>query len=133
MVEKIKESFETGNGFMAKNEFKITKLTKDICVMEIKNREEFLNPYGIVHGGILFGSADSAAGALACMSGKMPVTLNASMNYLSMCKGSKIIVEATILKQGNNIGYYNVNIYDEEKKLVAQANVNMYLKDYEKK
>jgi acyl-CoA thioesterase len=101
--------------------------------MQVDVKEEFLNPYGFVHGGILFGIADSVSGALACMTGKAPVTTSASMNYLSSCKGNKIIAEATALKVGHNIGYYDVKIYDEEKKLVAQANVNMYLKDYEKK
>ena len=132
MEEKIIEIFEKGKGFMPNSGFKITKLTEDICVMEANIKEEFLNPYDMVHGGMLFGISDACAGALACMSGKTPITTTSSINFLSPCKGNKMIAEATVLKLGNNIGYYNVNVYDENKVLVAQSNVNMYLKEYKK-
>ena len=132
MEEQIIEAFNNGKGFMVDNGFKVTKLTDKVAIMEAKIKDNFLNPYGIVHGGILFGMADSVSGALACMSGKSPVTTSASMNYLNACKGTKIIAEATVLKLGKNIGYYNVNVYDDKKTLVAQANVNMYLLDNSK-
>ena len=79
---------------------------------------------GICHGGLLFGIADTAAGALAFTRGKA-VTTSANMNYLRSAK-NKIIATATIVKVGKNIGYYLVEIMDEKDNLVAISTVNMF-------
>ena len=94
--------------------------------MEYKVKPNGLNPYGIVHGGVLFGLADTCAGTLAFMSGNTPVTTSANINYLNKAGGSKLKAEATILKEGKKIGYYNVNIYDDNNILIANSTVNMY-------
>ena len=129
MQDKIIESFNKSEGFIKENGYKIIELDSNHCLMEYKIKKDGLNPYGIVHGGVLFGLADTCAGALAFMSGNIPLTTNSNINYLSQATGNKILAEATILKLGNKIGYYNVNIYNDNKELVAQANVNMYLKE----
>lgn len=129
MESKIIGAFNSGEGFIKENGFKIIELNSEHCLMEYKIKKDGLNPYGIVHGGIIFGLADTCAGALSFMSGKIPLTTSSNINYLSQVSGDKIIAEATILKEGNKIGYYNVNIYNDNKELVAQANINMYLKE----
>jgi acyl-CoA thioesterase len=128
MKDKIENAFNSG--FIKENAFKIIELTKEKCIMEYTIKEDGLNPYGIVHGGILFGLADTCAGALATMSEKLPLTTSANMNYLSKSTGKKLIATSTILKEGNKIGYYNVEIIDDKKVLVASASVNMYFTNY---
>ena len=127
MKDKIIEGFEKSNGFKKTHGFKIVELTSEHCLMKYEVKESGLNPYGIVHGAVIFGLADTCAGALAFMSGKTPLTTNSNINYLSEAKGKELIAEATILKEGNKIGYYTVNVYDENKTLIAVSNVNMYL------
>lgn len=129
MENQIVEAFNKGEGFIKANGFKIIELNSTHCLMEYKIKKDGLNPYGIVHGGLLFGLADTCAGALAFMSGNIPLTTNSNINFLKQATGTKLIAEATILKEGNKIGYYNVNIYDDRDKLVAQSNVNMYFKE----
>ena len=129
MKEKIIEFTSKDDGFTKKNGLKITDLTNEHCIMEYKIKKDGLNPFGIVHGGILFGLADTCAGTLSVMNGKMPLTTSGNINYLNKATGVKLIAEATILKEGNKIGYYNVDIYNDEKVLVAQANINMYFSD----
>ena len=126
MKDKIIDGINNSKGFIKNNNFKIIELTKEHCIMEYKIKENGLNPYGIVHGGIIFGLADTCAGTLAFMSGNTPVTTNANINYLNKAQGSKLIAEATILKEGKKIGYYNVNIYDDNNVLIANSTVNMY-------
>ena len=130
MKEKVIKEFEKDNGFIYKNNFKIIELDDNHCKMEYKIRKDGLNPIDIVHGGILFGLADTCAGALACMSGKFPLTTSSNINYLSQAKGKKIYAIANILKVGNNIGYYTVDIFDDSNKKVANATVNMYFTNY---
>ena len=116
------------SGFIKDNDFKIINLTDTECSLEYKVKESGLNPIGIVHGGLLFGFADTTAGTLACMTGKFPLTINSSISYLNQAKCEKLISKATILKQGNSIGYYNVDIFDEKNTLICTCNVTMYMK-----
>ena len=128
MEDKIIESFNSAKGYIKANGFKIVELDKEHCKMKYEVSEDGLNPYGIVHGGIMFGLADNCAGALAFMSGNTPLTTSSNINYLNKATGKELIAKATILKEGNKIGYYNVDIYDDNKVLVASASVNMYFR-----
>ena len=130
MKDKIAKIMD--NGFYKNNGFDVVELTKEKCIMEYQIKESGLNPYNIVHGGIMFGLADTCAGVLSSVGGRIPVTTNANINYLKEANGSKLLAEATILKEGNKLGYYNVNIYNDQNELVAQANVNMYFISKEK-
>ena len=130
MKERIIDGFKNDTGFIKHNSFKLKSITKNKCIVEYDIKKEGLNTIKIVHGGLLFGLADSAAGALACMSGKFPVTINSSIHYLNTAKGKKLIAVAGILKKGNNIGYYKVDIFDENKLLLCTCNIDMYLKEY---
>jgi uncharacterized protein (TIGR00369 family) len=62
------------------------------------------------------------------MTGKFPLTINSSISYLNQAKCEKLISKATILKQGNNIGYYKVDVFDENNTLICTCNVTMYMK-----
>ena len=126
MKEKVIDGFNKENGFMKHNGFKIVELDEEHAIMEYKIKQDGLNPIDIVHGGILFGLADSCAGVLASITGKFPVTTSSNINYLSPGKGEKLIAHATILKVGKSIGYYMVDIFDDNNKKVANATVNMY-------
>ena len=130
MNERIIDGFKKDTGFIKHNSFKLKSITEEECVVEYNVKKEGLNTIKIVHGGLLFGLADSAAGALACMSGKFPVTISSSIHYLNAAKGKKLIAVANILKKGNNIGYYKVDIFDENKMLLCTCNIDMYLKEY---
>ena len=126
MVEYIKNRFGADTGFIKNNDIKIISLTKDEAVLEYEIKESGLNPQKIVHGGLIFGLADTAAGTLGCTVGKFPLTTNANINYLNKASGTKLIAKAKALKVGKNIGYYNVDIYNDKNELVANSNVNMY-------
>lgn len=113
-------------GFIGKNGFKISKLTDEECILEYEIKESGLNPMGMVHGGILFGLADTSAGALSFYTGRKCVTTSATMNYLNPAKEGKVYARATALKIGNRIGYYDVVITDDNGKVIATSMVNMY-------
>jgi len=116
-------------GFMKENNFILKELTKEKCILEYKVKKSGLNPYGIIHGGLLFGLADSACGILSRNNNNLCVTTNASINYLNVCKDKKIIAIATIIKSGKNLGYYKCDIYDEHDNIIACANINLYYLD----
>lgn len=122
----MEEVLKNNTGFISKNGFKIAKLTEEECVLEYEIKEDGLNPMGMVHGGLLFGLADTSAGALAFYTGKKCVTTSANMNYLNPAKEGKIYAKATALKLGHHIGYYDVVITDDNENVIATSMVNMY-------
>ena len=132
MKEEIINNIYKDNGFIKSNNFKIIELNDKECIMEYIIKKDGLNPIKIVHGGLLFGLADTAAGTLAGMSGKFPLTMSSNIHYLNPAKGKKIIAKATILKEGNNIGYYKVDVFDENNIIVCTCNVDMYLRKIDK-
>lgn len=128
MKDIIVDGLNRDEGFIKNNNFKLISISDTEVVMEYLIKKDGLNTLKIVHGGLLFGLCDTAAGTLACMTGKFPMTINANINYLSPAKGKKLIAKASILKLGNNIGYYKVDVYDEKDNYICTSNIEMYLK-----
>ena len=126
MKEEIMERFNNDKGFINSNGFKLTELDEEHAKMEYIIKKDGLNPIEIVHGGLLFGLADTVAGALASMSGKFPLTTSSTINYLSQAKGNKLYAVAKKLKQGNNLGYYEVLIYNDNDEIICESTINMY-------
>lgn len=129
MKDEILKRYKEDNGFIGKNDFKIIDLNENTSKLEYIIKEDGLNPAKIVHGGILFGLCDTAAGVLACMNGKFPLTISANINYLKPAKGKKLTAIANKLKEGKTIGYYNVNVYNDLNELITTCNVNMFFSE----
>ncbi len=118
-IENITEQFSKVNGFMKHNGLYIEKLTKEKSIMSVDITENSLNPSGIVHGGLVFGLADTAMGAVAYLTGRKVVTVDSNINYLKPCHGKKITCIAEPIKVGKTIGVYQANIYNEGHNLAA--------------
>lgn len=107
-----------------------------ISVLEIKEgyskikmtiREEMLNGFGIVHGGIAFSLADSAF-AFACNNrNNLSVALDTSINFIKpVHPGDELIAEAKELHNGRSTGLYHISIYNQHNHLVAQFKGTCY-------
>ena len=132
MKEEVIDGFNKDNGYIKTHNFKIIDLNNEECTVEYIVNDDGLNPIKIAHGGLLFGLADTTAGALACMTGKYPLTINSDIHFLNTAKCNKLISKASILKIGNNIGYFKVDIHDENKNLICTCTIDMYLKKIDK-
>lgn len=129
MKNEIKKILDDDTGYIKDQGFKIEELNSDYVKMSYKIKKSGLNPHDIVHGGVLFGLADTAAGVLVGMHNKKCVTINGNINYLKPVKEGKVYAISKCLKEGKRIGYYLVELYDENNNLVATSNFNMYFLD----
>jgi len=84
-------------------------------------REEMINGFGIVHGGIAFSLADSAF-AFACNNRNvLSVALDTSINFLKPVHvGDVLFAEAKELHNGQSTGLYHINILNQKEHLIAQ-------------
>jgi len=125
-TEIAKKQIEKDNGFIKSNNYKIIKVEENYCELEGVLTETSLNPFGIAHGGYIFGLADTAAGIAAMTDGRKAVTINSTIDYFNMAKGKILKAVAKNLKLGKNISNFEVLIYDDENTLIAKSNINYY-------
>ena len=108
--EKIENEMKLNNGFVSNNNYKLIDVKEKYCKLEGNITSTSLNPYGIAHGGYIFGLADTAAGIAARVTGRNAVTISSTINYIHKVKGNKIIAIAKCLKEGKTITNYKVLI-----------------------
>ena len=100
-----------------------------ISVLEIREgysrirmtvREEMINGFGIVHGGIAFSLADSAF-AFACNNRNvLSVALDTAINFLKPVHvGDELVAEAKELHNGKSTGLYQIQITNQQDHVVA--------------
>ena len=90
------------------------------CRLHFQIREEMLNGFGVVHGGILFSAADSAF-AFACNShGQLTLALDVSISFTRPAqKDDLLFVEAREAHLGNRTGVYEVRTTNAVGELIA--------------
>lgn len=100
-----------------------------IEVLEIKDgyskikmtvREEMINGFGIVHGGIAFSLSDSAF-AFACNNrNNLSVALDTSINFTKPVHvGDVLTAEAKELHNGKSTGLYHITVSNQRDHVVA--------------
>lgn len=85
------------------------------------------NAVGGLMGGVLLTMADFAC-AVASNFGTDTgayVSADAHMSFLSACRGNELTAEATCVKQGGRLAFYEVAITDELQTPVARASFTM--------
>lgn len=84
-------------------------------------RNEMINGFGIVHGGIAFSLADSAF-AFACNNRNvLSVALDTSINFLKPVNVDDVLIaEAEELHNGKSTGLYHITIINQKNHIVAQ-------------
>ncbi|MFK7935667.1 MAG: PaaI family thioesterase [Saprospiraceae bacterium] len=84
------------------------------CLVKMTVRQEMLNGFGILHGGIAFTFADSAFAFAANSYGRLAVSINGNMSYAkSATEGEVIFAEAKALHVGHRTADFTVDIYNE--------------------
>lgn len=97
----------------------------DHCTVVCRTGEKHMNPYGIVHGGLLFTMMDVAGGfaARTLNSGETIrcVTQNASTVFLHPGMPGTLTAEAEVIRRGSRIIVATVCTYDSERNLLTKG------------
>ena len=127
-MKKTKEmiEFEEQVGFINHNHITIKDIKKDTVTLEADIQPTSLNPYGYVHGGLLFGLADTAMGFSAKLTGRSAVTSTANITYVKPAKGKTIKAVAEVIKQGKTMVHLQAKLYNDQEELVAIANSSYF-------
>jgi acyl-CoA thioesterase len=122
----ISKAKEVLHRMLAKDAFskllglEVDEVGEGYCRLHFLVREDMLNGFGILHGGVTYAAADSAF-AFACNShGRLSVALSTNMDYLESGKmGDTLTVEAKEESLKNKVGVYQIRITNQDDVLVA--------------
>lgn len=124
LTEYAKKLVKECHGFIEANNYEVLKVEENYCELLGTITETSTNHFGAAHGGYIFGLADTAAGIAAMTDGRTAVTISSNIEYLKAAKTKTLKAIATCTKSGKTISFFEVNIYDEEEKLIAKANLS---------
>lgn len=93
-------------------------------------REEFANPAGIAHGGVLSGIIDEVMGMTTFTLGRegFYVAANLNIDFLRPAMvGDKVIIESEVIRAGKTIAHVECKISSKEGKLLVKATSNLIM------
>jgi len=115
------EILNSGDRFCRTNQIRLLSAEDGKAAAELVITEQSLNAGGMVQGGAIYTLADFAfAGAANSKKHPCP-TLNGCISYLRPGMGSKLLAEAVLAHCGKRTCCGEVNVYDDQHRLVAKA------------
>ena len=102
----------------------IADLRFDSCRIELDLGERHLQPFGIVHGGVIATLIDTATFWAAFM--RLPeeaglVNVDLKLNYLKAVANGTLRAEGYCLRAGRQISYAEAKVFDGKDELVAHG------------
>jgi uncharacterized protein (TIGR00369 family) len=107
---------------------RIASLEIDRCRIELALRNDHMQPFGIVHGGVLATLIDTATFWAAFM--RLPedaglVNVDLKLNYLKAVVDGRLRAEGECLRAGRQISYTVASVYNDDGELVAHGTSTM--------
>jgi uncharacterized protein (TIGR00369 family) len=106
----------TQSPYPAHMAMQLSELELDRAVVEIRLNENHLQPFGIVHGGVLATLIDTATYWAVFL--RVPedcglVNIDLKLNYLKRAESGVLRAEGTAIKSGRTISYAEARVFDE--------------------
>ena len=99
----------------------------------MKVTEIMLNPYGKIHGAVLFALCDSAVGSYMDNKHEPCVTMNSSMNFYYPAQVGDVL-KAQVLERnmGRTVKVLTVEVRNQTGRMIAESSFHMYRVDKER-
>jgi uncharacterized protein (TIGR00369 family) len=121
----------TAKGFTHAAGFRIVAVEAGSAELSLPRRPDLLQFFGHFHGGVITALADQAAGIAITSSlpaGRIGVTVEIKVNFLSPADGHELIARAKTLKMSGSIGVATVEVFtrdDTSERLCAFCTATM--------
>lgn len=122
------ERFITENEYIQNLGLHFSLIEEGHAIAQIPYRHDLCNPYGSLHGGVLYSLADIVSGVAACTYGHYATTTQGNMNYLLPAFLTEYVqCEARVARQGKHIAVYQVEIRDDKQQVLQTGSFQFYL------
>ncbi len=106
-------------GFSHAAGFRIVDVKPGYAEVALPRRADLLQFFGHFHGGVITALADQAAGIAVTSGlpkGRIGVTVEIKVNFLSPGDGNELIARAKTLKMSGSIGVATVEVFTKDEK-----------------
>jgi len=106
-------------GFTGAAGFRIVKLEPGYAELSLARRDDLLQFFGHFHGGVISALADHAAGMAVTSGlpkGRIAVTVELKINFLSPADRNELVARAKTLQMSGSIGVATVEIFSRDEK-----------------
>jgi uncharacterized protein (TIGR00369 family) len=103
-------------GFSGAAGFRVVAVESGRAEVSLPRRPDLLQFFGHFHGGVITALADQAAGIAVTSglpAGRIGVTVEIKVNFLSPADGSELIARAKTLKMSGSIGVATVEVFSK--------------------
>ncbi len=107
----------TAKGFTHAAGFCVVSAQPGSAELSLARRPDLLQFFGHFHGGVITALADQAAGIAVTSGlpkGRIGVTVDINVNFLSPADGKELVARAKILKMSGSIGVATVEIFTKD-------------------
>jgi len=130
--DEIVNKMMTGDAFSQWLGITVVEIKTGSCVLEMTTRNEMLNGFGILHGGITYSLADSALAFASNSQGRHAVSVETSISHLKQIGPNELLRAKAIERSiSNRIAVYEIEIHNSLEELVALFKGTVYRKDKE--
>ena len=107
----------------------IDEIGENYAKCSMKVTEDHRNANGIIMGGAIYTLADFAFAGASNAMGHTTVSTGLNINFIRPGSGKKLIAKARKIHHGRATCLYQVDVFNEEKKLVAAVSVSGFIVD----
>ena len=98
----------------------LLEISEGSCRLRCTVKEEMVNGFNIAHGGISYSIADSTLAFASNAYGYQCMSIETSISHFKKIQvGDILSTQAKEIKRGKNIGVYEVQVFNQNKALVA--------------
>lgn len=131
IIEKINS--QTKNTLMETLGIVFTHFDGETLTVTMPVDAKVHQPFGLLHGGASVALAESLGSCLSNIlvqsEGKIAVGTSINANHLKSKKSGVVVGTAKIIKQGKTLHLVEIEICDEEQKLICHATMNNMIID----
>ncbi len=118
-VKKVIEHLLTTDNFSKWLGIEVLVANAGECTLAMNIREEMLNGFGIVHGGVTYSLADSALAVASNSHNRLSVALEVSASYpVAVQLGDRLEAQAQEISKTNKIGVYQILVRNQKQQVV---------------
>lgn len=127
--EKLRDFLNTNDRFCRYCGIKITHISPGEAEAELPVTPYMMNSRDVVQGGAIMTLADFAFAGASNAMGHTTVSTGLNINFLRPGSGSKLIAKAKKIHHGKSTCLYQVEVFNDENKLVASVSVSGFTVD----
>lgn len=130
MPDSTPHDFFNMDRFAKEAGIELIEIGRGYATARLKIEEKHLNAGNTTQGGAIFTLADLALAAAANSHGTLALSLNSSISFFKPSKpGDTLIAEAKERNCGRKTGHYQVEIFNQERELIALFEATVYRKE----